>query len=151
MNDSEKFKNWLTARGVEIIPCTNEHEDVRFKGREIGVLYKSGKVANEYTLEAFRCFIENKRWDGKPVNTGRYRNYKNEKAKLLQRDGSDCFYCGKSMKDDISLEHLIALSSGGQNSLSNMVLCHEKCNQEVENKPISEKVKLAIKKRLNHE
>lgn len=53
------------------------------------------------------------------------------------------------MGDDITVEHLIALSCGGKNDLSNMVLAHQKCNQEVRNLPISEKVKVAIKNRIN--
>lgn len=36
------------------------------------------------------------------------------------------------MGDDITVEHLIALSCGGKNDLSNMVLAHQKCNQEVQ-------------------
>ena len=53
------------------------------------------------------------------------------------------------MGDDITVEHLIALSCGGKNDLSNMVLAHQKCNQAVLNLPISEKVKVAIKNRIN--
>jgi len=44
---------------------------------------------------------------------------------------------------------MIALSSGGSNTLANMVLCHEECNNRVKNLPISEKVKIAINNRAN--
>lgn len=29
----EKFKNWLTDRGCEILPSTNQYEKLRFKGK----------------------------------------------------------------------------------------------------------------------
>ena len=144
--DITKFKKWLSANGAEIIPETSQYEAVRFKGKEIGVLYTSGKVANDFTDEAIRCFRSRKKWSGKPINVGRNPNYKKEKAKIIERDGSNCFYCGNPLEDDITLEHLISLSSGGQNSLSNMVLAHEKCNQEANNMHLNEKVKLALGK-----
>jgi len=140
----DKFTKWLTQMGVEILPVTNQYEALRFKGREVGVLYKSGKVANSYTTEAIKCFKKKQKWNGKPINVGRKNTYRKEKSKLIERDGTDCFLCGKPLEDDITLEHLIALSSGGKNNLSNMVLMHEKCNQEVSNAPINEKVNLAI-------
>ncbi len=154
MNDKdqiEKFKKWLVCRGVEIMPTTNEYESLRFKGREVGVLYKSGKTNNAFTAMAITCFIRNKKWDGAPINIGRKQSYKSEKAKLLNRDGSDCFYCDLPMNDDITLEHLIALSSGGKNALSNMVLCHEACNLKMNNLPISEKVRFAITNRIKNQ
>lgn len=147
MLNIEKFSKWLTDRGAEILPLTNEYELLRFKGREVGVLYKSGKTSNSYTNHAIRCFNTNKEWNGKPVNIGRKNTYRKEKEALIKRDGRDCFYCGSPMHDDITLEHLIALSSGGKNTLANMVLCHEACNKEVGNLPVVDKVKFAIKKR----
>lgn len=140
----DKFSKWLSKMGVEILPVTSQYEALRFKGRQVGVLYKSGKTSNNYTSEAIKCFEQNKKWNGKPVNVGRKPHYKKEKAMLIKRDGSDCFLCGKPLEDDVTLEHLIALSTGGKNSIGNMVLMHEDCNKEVDNIPISEKVKLAI-------
>lgn len=147
--DIEKFKKWLTDRGAEILPETNEYELLRFKGREVGVIYTSGKVNNDYTKHAISCFKQNRKWSGKPINVGRKNTYRKEKEALIKRDGRDCFYCDTPMEDDITLEHLIALSSGGKNTLANMVLCHEACNIEVNNKPVNEKVKIAINKRLS--
>jgi len=147
--DINKFAEWLTARGAEILPATNEYEALRFKGREVGVIYTSGKTGNQYTTHTIECFKKNKKWWGKPKQVGRKSNYQKEKKALIERDGRACFYCGKLMYiKDISLEHLIPLSMGGKNVLSNMVLAHEDCNQEVGNMPIYKKVDLAIKKRV---
>jgi predicted DNA-binding protein (MmcQ/YjbR family) len=140
----DKFKIWLEQNGAEILPCTNEHELIRFKGSEVGVKYKSGKYSNKYAENAFLCYKNNKKWDGRPVSVGRQKNYIKEKKVLLNRDGSDCFYCGKPLLFDITLEHLISLVSGGPNTLSNMVLAHEKCNNQMQNKGVAEKVSFAL-------
>lgn len=139
-----KFKKWLQERGCEILPPTNEYEAVRFKGKEVGVLYTPGKVSNQFTRGALRAFRTNSKWNGSPINTGRKSSYRKEKARLIERDGTTCFLCGQEMGDDITLEHLIPLTAGGPNSLSNMVLCHEECNHELGTKPLAEKVRLAV-------
>ena len=141
-----RFKSWLIQQGGEVLPVTNEHEAIRFKGRQTGVLYKSGKVSNEYAREAILAFCQNKKWKGSPIKMKR-KNYKRQKSFLLERDGDCCFFCGNELGDDITVEHLISLSSGGKNTLSNMVLAHEACNQQVSNKPIFEKVQIAINQR----
>lgn len=148
--DIGKFKQWLKDYGCEILPPTNPYEAVRFEGKEIGVIYTSGKTSGVYATRAIICFKNNKKWDGSPIKTGRYSNYKKYKEKLVERDGTCCFFCGKEMEDDITLEHLIALSCGGKNNLSNMVLSHKECNEAVKNMPISDKVKLAIKNRTKY-
>lgn len=145
MQNINKFKKWLTNQGAEILLNTNEYELLRFKGSETGIIYKSGKTSNEYTRNAIMCYTSGKRWNGRPINHGRKTSYKKEKTQLLKRDGVDCFYCGKWLRDDITIEHLISISSGGKNILSNMVLSHEQCNQNAGNLTLTEKVKMAIK------
>ena len=144
----EKFSKWLVSHGAEILPNTNEYESIRFKGKEVGVLYTSGKVGNGYTAKAIMAYKHNMAWiDGRPLRTGRKDSYKKEKIKLLKRDGDKCFYCGERLMEDITLEHIIPLVSGGKNTIGNMVLAHEKCNQEAGNLSVYQKVELAIKKR----
>jgi hypothetical protein len=145
----DKFKKWLHSYGVEILPPTNDYELLRFRGSETGVLYTSGKTSNLYTDDAVICYLQNKKWEGGVISTGRKKNYINEKKAILKRDGKACFYCGLLMGEDITLEHLIPLVSGGKNTLSNMVLCHEKCNNNAGSLPISKKVNIAIKNRVD--
>jgi len=142
------FIHWLSDRGCEIVPCTNEYEALRFIGKEVGVYYKSDKVSNQFTAKAISCFIRNKSWDGKPINTGRNPSYRKEKINILKRDGSNCFLCNLPLNDDISLDHLQPLSAGGKNTLSNMVLMHEKCNNSLKNMLLIDKIKLIIKNRI---
>lgn len=144
----EKFSKFLSDRGCEIIPVKSEHESLRFKGRHVGVLYKSGAVSGPYVTKAIHCWKNNKKWDGAPISTGRKSTYKKEKTALLERDGVNCFLCGEPLEDDITLEHLVPLTQGGKNNLYNMVLMHDECNQFVNNMSIAAKVKLAITKRL---
>lgn len=146
--DIEKFKKWLMSYGCEILPLTNDFEALRFKGSQVGVVYKSGRVGSPYAGRALTHFQTKKEWDGGAVKTGRYPNYRKQKEQLLKRDGCNCFYCGKPLLDDITVEHLLALCYGGKNELSNMVLAHAKCNQMVGNLPLVDKVKIAIKKQL---
>ena len=143
-----KFKNWLVNHGCEILPVTNEYESLRWKGKKVGVIYHSGKNSGSYAWGAIEAYVKRKKWDGGPVTTGRYNHYVKEKKLLLERDGSRCFFCGLEMEDDITLEHLIALSRGGKNNLSNMVLAHEECNWKTSRLNISEKVNIAIKNRV---
>ena len=147
VDNLHKFQNWLVQQGCEILPLTNEYEELRFKGRHVGVLYNSGKTSNQYTKYAIECWKKNLAWDGKPIKYGRHPSYKKEKGFLLDRDGDECFYCGLPLGEDITLEHLQALNNGGKNILSNMVLAYEHCNNEAGALTIIEKVKLAIKKR----
>jgi len=146
--DLSKFKIWLESNGGTILPKTNEYELVRFKGSEIGVIYNSGKFSSDYARNALDCFNKNKKWDGRPISYGRSSAYKKEKIRLIKRDGTCCFLCGKELEDDITVEHLIALVAGGKNDISNMVLTHYVCNAELTTKPIYEKVKMAIERRL---
>lgn len=146
--NSDKFKKWLIQRGAEILPNSTEYELLRFKGKEIGVVYKSGKTSNDYTKKAIIAFNNNKRWDGKPYKVGRKKTYKKEKIAIQKRDGSNCFYCNKPLENDITLEHLISLVQGGKNTLGNMVLAHQECNNDAGNLTVVQKVNIAIKNRL---
>lgn len=141
------FEKWLSNQGCEILPVTNEFEAIRFKGKSTGVLYKSGKVSSHYVITAIKSYKSGNRWNGKPVSTGRNQSYKKEKEIILERDGTKCFYCQEEMGEDITLEHLKALSKGGKSSVEDCVLMHEKCNNKLQNLGLVEKIELIIEKR----
>lgn len=146
----EKFKKWLEQQGCEILQPTNQYELVRFKGKEVGILYTTGSTNGKYASDAIKSFSTNglHKWDGAPVSTGRQNSYRKEKKQLLARDGTKCFYCGEELGEDITLEHLIALAGGGSNTLSNMVLAHEKCNQNANTMPVYKKMEVAVMTRI---
>jgi hypothetical protein len=140
--DLIKFQKWLEQGGCDILPTTNQFEALKFKGKIIGIVYKSGKTSNKYTARAIKFFQQGKKWDGYPTNQGRKTSYRREKEQILERDGTLCFFCNKELGDDITLEHLLALSRGGRNLLPNMVLMHEKCNNRLSNLPLIDKINL---------
>ena len=144
----DKFKTWLQQNGAEILPSSSDYEEIRFKGSEVGVKYKSGKFSGKYASNAYYCYKRNKNWDGRPIRTGRKNSYIKEKREIIKRDGSACFYCGNLLEDDITLEHLIPLTAGGLNNLSNMVLAHEECNHKMNHKKLVDKVSYALKTRV---
>lgn len=142
-----KIIAWLQAQGAEILPNTSSHEALRFKGSEVGVIYKSGKTSGTYAIHMLVAFSNGTKWDGAPVSTGRESSYKKYKALLLKRDGTKCCFCDTELGEDITLEHWIPLTAGGLNILSNMALAHGSCNQSQGFKPLNEKIAFAIKMR----
>lgn len=145
----DKFIAWLKEQGCEMMPTTNKYELLRWRGKQTGVLYTSGKTSGEYATQAIRSFLRGEGWDGAPVSTGRSSSYAKFKKKIIERDGTDCFYCGLPLNEDITLEHLIPLTAGGPNKLSNMVLAHFHCNSQAGHKTIVEKVRMAIDIRID--
>jgi len=64
------------------------------------------------------------------------------KAKRLAiylRDGFACAYCGVSLRDaapaDVTLDHLLARSAGGNNDARNLVTACRSCNCSRKDKP----------------
>lgn len=150
--DLKAFESYLLNMGAEVLPPTNQYELFRFKGLETGIIYTTGKVNSNYVWEAIAAFqTGNSQWKGRPEPTIRRGSYRRQKKSLLARDGRNCFYCGKDMGDDITVEHLVSLAAKGPNTLANMVLCHESCNQNAHNLPAAEKVRMAIQNRLKTE
>jgi len=143
------FENWLKTRGAEWLPTTNQYEAIRFKAKEIGVLYTSGNTNSIYTYKAIECYRTGSKWDGRPKKVNRTGAVTGRKRKqdLLNRDGDRCFYCDEPLGDDITVEHLFSVNRGGPNYLSNTVLAHDNCNKEVGSMTVVDKVKYAIKNR----
>lgn len=58
------------------------------------------------------------------------------RKKILERDGYECQYCGR--KSNLTLDHIIPRSKGGDNSWENLVTACEPCNLRKGNKSLSE-------------
>lgn len=48
---------------------------------------------------------------------------------LLERDGSDCWFCDRPLNGDVTLEHLQPLALGGNWNETNLALAHRGCNK----------------------
>lgn len=62
------------------------------------------------------------------LNYVRYRakGLKVNRARVFRRDDAQCAYCGS--RKNLTLDHIIPKSKGGQNTWSNLVTCCMKCN-----------------------
>lgn len=48
------------------------------------------------------------------------------RSRIYRRDGHECGYCGSTKQ--LTLDHIIPRSRGGENSWTNLVTCCHKCN-----------------------
>jgi len=64
----------------------------------------------------------------KPIKLNRKRIYK--------RDNFECVYCGS--KKNLTIDHVIPRSKGGQNTWDNLVTCCSGCNLRKGNKSVDE-------------
>ena len=146
--DIPAITEFLLRTGCEIIPVTNSSELLRFKGKETGVIYTTGNTSGRYVQNMLECYISRSKWNGGPDSTKRMANYRKYKVKLLKRDGDTCFCCNLPMGEDMTLEHLIPLTAGGLNVLSNMAIMHSHCNRALGNKPLFAKLNYIIELRM---
>lgn len=129
-----QYREWLTSNGAQVFEPTNEWELVRFKsGDETCITYrnKSGGIKhNGITAEfALKSFLHGKSWRASTPTVGR-RRMSPVVATLRKRDGGLCFFCHEEViEGEESVEHLIAVTHGGPNHISNLFLAHRPCNQ----------------------
>ena len=80
-------------------------------------------------LDKFRMYEHNRK-ARKRGNGGRYTE--EELSALFIEQGGLCPYCGKllyaSFEDQPSVDHMVPLSRGGRNDISNIALAHLSCN-----------------------
>lgn len=151
--DVAKFKKWLIDRGAEILACTNEWELIRFKANgNLGIVYQNrtqyvSKVTGE-AQKAIHCYTHKEPYTCSEVGK-RVRRHIVIKT-LLERDGTDCFYCGKEMEDrEETVEHIFSIGQGGRNHINNLALSHYSCNLLAANKCVVDKIKLRDELRAN--
>ena len=76
-----------------------------------------------------------------PVN--RLRNTKPTRRAIHERDGYKCVYCGSTRQ--LTIDHLIPSSRGGDNSWKNLVSCCSQCNTKKGNRtPEEAKMKMRV-------
>lgn len=153
---AENFKKWLIERGAELIEVTNEWEVVRFKtGKGVSILYRSkdgAKVCSaigeaetawhhfsDTSLSPWRAIPATKR---KATSNTTYEN-------IRKRDGILCFFCACEVKDDeATIEHLVPLTLGGPNHISNKFIAHAVCNNKAGILSAPEKIAIYYQVRL---
>ena len=146
----EKFKTWLSKRGVIILDPTNEWEVVRFKtDNGVSVVYTNKRGTLTFTGEseqAYNAWKAGRSW--KPVDRKR-KALRAKKAKIAARDGKKCFVHNAKMTfDELTIEHLLSFSHGGTDNINNLALVCDPCNKELGNLPLTKKIEIIIAKRL---
>lgn len=145
---------FVVERGAVMLETTNEWEVMRFQSKEgVGVVYKNKYDKRTYTgtaieaLEAYKA--SNNGWNVEKTERTRLPD---AKRRVVGRDGITCFYCGKPTDEkERTLEHVLSITSGGNNTLDNLAIACYKCNQEAGSLSVVEKVKLRDKKRQKRE
>jgi hypothetical protein len=156
---AETFKQWLTARGAEVLAETNDYELVRFRagGRTL-VIYTNGRKSKmsfncHAAGEALAAFDRGMDWRAGPVSVRDKANYATKQL-LRERDGDVCFFCAQPFteEDPATIEHLLSVIHGqGKalvNHIANKVLAHRQCNEDAGHLSVAEKCRIATDARL---
>jgi 5-methylcytosine-specific restriction endonuclease McrA len=73
-----------------------------------------------------------------------YRKLNLSKQNVYKRDGFKCVYCGSGA--NLTLDHVIPRSRGGDNSWENLVTCCRRCNAKKDDQtPEEAKMKMSTK------
>lgn len=146
------FKIFLTARGAEVLLTTNEWELIRFQSGNItSVIYtkKNGSITfYGDAQQAWTAFKNNSSWRAVPP-TKRVSTGGRSIATLRARDGNNCFFCLAHVSiNDESEEHLVSLTFGGPDHISNKVLAHRDCNTLAGHLSLAEKIRIHVASHL---
>lgn len=138
------FRNWLAANGAEVLEPTNEWELVRFRaGDKAGVIYTNKAEGTTFTgpaTDAWMAFKSAASWRAAPA-TKRTRKSGPVLQAIRARDGDNCFFCMKPVAvEDESEEHLVPITAGGPNHISNKFLAHRVCNAKAGHLSAPEKI-----------
>lgn len=57
---------------------------------------------------------------------------------IFRKSNGICWYCGKDIHTDLTIDHIVPISDGGSDDLSNLVPCCKSCNSAKRNKTLEE-------------
>ncbi len=97
--------------------------------REKSKKYRKSNPIKRRAAEAVRRTRKNN-------SVGRYTE--KDVLKMLEQQDNKCRYCGDSIVNKYEVDHIVPLSRGGSNDLSNLVIACQPCNGSKHNKLISE-------------
>lgn len=152
----EVFKGWLKERGAEIV-SPGPGEIIRFLTHEgVGCIYK-GKTKDKLSFtglggSAYQAFIhEDPTWKAYPRPKDKRAERWLRWSILSARDGAWCVFCAEPLSfDSHTIEHFLAKTHGGTNYYANLGLACSRCNTEMGNLSVAEKIQAAIVRRLKN-
>jgi hypothetical protein len=154
----DAFLSWLTANGAAVLTPTNEWEVVRYRdGGVTSIIYHRASGDLTFTgsaRAAWDSFQSGLKWRAATPKAKRATGNKKRRAKFVEtireRDGDDCFYCGRHVDEDTeSVEHLLSITHGGApEHIANLFLAHHVCNQMAGHLSVVEKIATYHRARL---
>ncbi len=147
-HEIETFTQWLRDRGADVLVPMSEWEVLRFVANDqTSILYRNKNDELTWTGEAdkaWAAFKGRRKWQaGKTTASGNSKRRPQKLHALITRDGKACWFCFQELEDsEITIEHLVARSSGGPNHLDNLVIACEPCNAKAHTMSVAEKVAL---------
>lgn len=150
MSDAKRiaaFTAWLSTQGASVMKPTSEWELVRYTGEAgLSVVYTKKNGRWSFTGDSFAAWEAFCRGDNTYRATPKTKRKKKSGpmvAALRARDGDDCFYClGHVDESNASVEHLLSVTHGGPDHISNAVLAHKLCNSKAGHKSLMEKIRI---------
>lgn len=147
------FAKYLDEQGATVLEPTNPYEVVRYRvNKATHIVYRKANGNLTYTGWSNKHYKDFMRgWElGAPAPSApkkgkklRSRQKNPMRDRLLKRDGGQCWFCSQPMPDDdMSIEHLLPQSAGGNSQAENLCLAHTSCNQMAANKSLVEKIEL---------
>lgn len=105
------------------------------KYRETRRKYSKTKKRKEYIKEYMKVYSKTDKYKGVVRNARHKRRAKTKQTDIttkflidLKQNTSHCEICGKKLKDNIHLDHIIPLNIGGTHTRLNVRYVHAKCN-----------------------
>lgn len=147
------FEIWLSQRGSAVMSVTNTYEVMRFLGKgTTSIIYKSESNAitswQNGADVAFMAYLRGDEWRAVPRTNRQSKKKQRLYETMVERDGSNCVYCGCDLTyETATIEHIVAMTAGGPDHLSNFALACKACNNEVDSMSGAEKIRFAVKKR----
>lgn len=137
----DKFKLFLVASGAELLEPTNCYEVVRFRTKNgVSVVYE-GKRGYSFTGESAEALKAMEKKNAWTIIPNGLKEKKKSLKSLIERDGIMCFFCGvDTIDENITIEHLLSTSNGGNNNMANLVIACKDCNSAVGEMPIVDKI-----------
>jgi len=146
----ERFRAFLLDSGCmlldEISPVPGELLRFAVHGRK-NLVARSKKrgisVRGPDVATAAAAFVAGRAWrpfGGASRHAG--KGLDGLRAELRLRDGPDCFYCGRPLGDDVTIEELLARAWNGPRRAENCALAHARCNELAGSLPVVHKVRL---------
>jgi hypothetical protein len=141
------LKTFLTERGAEVLEPTSNFELLRFRTvKGVSVIYfkKTGDITFFGEAEdVWKAYTRNLSWRAMPSSKSKRSSV--DIQTIRKRDGDLCFYCQEHVdKKEESAEHLVALTHGGPDHISNKFLSHRECNLHAGYMSAVEKIKIHV-------